>query len=46
MNRNPNFIQEANSIPEFSLPRNENPAATHLVSYLKKLKMQKIFLML
>ncbi len=43
MNSTPNLIQNSNSSQEFFCSNNVNPAASHLIGYLKKLKLQKNF---
>lgn len=43
MNSALNVIQEANSNPEFFSSKDAIPAASHLIAYLKALKLQKIF---
>jgi hypothetical protein len=40
-----NIIQDPNSNPEFFFPGDANPAAAHLVAYLEKIRLQKIFRM-
>jgi hypothetical protein len=46
MNSALNLIQEANSIPDFSCSQDTCPSAAHLLAYLKKLGIHKIFFML
>jgi len=43
MNSALDVIQDPNSNPEISFSSDANPAAAHLITYLKKLKLQKIF---
>jgi hypothetical protein len=43
MNSALNVIQDSNSNPEVSFSGDATPAAAHLITYLKKLKLQKIF---
>ena len=43
MNDAQNVIQAPNSIPEISCSQGKNPVAAHLLAYIKKLKIQKIF---
>ena len=43
MNSVSNATQGTDLIPEISCAQSENIAATHLIAYLKKLKIQKIF---
>ena len=43
MNKSPKFIQTLNSDQDVSCAGSVNPAASHLVAYLQKLKLQKIF---
>ena len=43
MNSALNIIQETNSTQEFSRHQDTCPSAAHLLAYLKKLRIQKIF---
>ena len=43
MNSALNIIQETNSILDVSFSHYGNPVAAHLLAYIKKLKIQKIF---
>jgi hypothetical protein len=43
MNNALNAIQDSSSNLALFSPRHENPAAAHLIVYLKKIRVQKIF---
>jgi hypothetical protein len=43
MNKLLNITQTSNSNQDLSYVNQVNPAASHLVAYLQKLKLQKIF---